>query len=367
MKKMKKKNKMKILTVGVVVFVLVIVIGAVVFLLKSLKTLDSIALVAQFAETELDTNQDYTFSVEGTPSRAKLKSLEYMVEFADSTGAVTTSTTVFKEGTDSSSAVLHTVEEGTITVYVKKDKIKSNYLTFAVVDAQKRAEEEAKAQAELEAAAAAEAEAAATAVAELDEENEQYAMVASDKVRMRAEPNTDCEIVRTCDVGESYLRIEEVDDWTKVDFNGRECYIKTEFVKIVTKEEAETAKAELQAEAETKKVEEEAEKKKEEEKKKEDEKKKKEEETKKEENAQATTTVQPVAQQVEQAPVAPAEPAAPVAPAGTVTINCKDGAGQFTKAEYDYFVATWSYTGMADEMMTHHSVAELHDLYNKTH
>ena len=58
---------------------------------------------------------------------------------------------------------------------------------------------------------------------------------------------------------------------------------------------------------------------------------------------------------------------AAAAAAGSVTINCSDGPAQFSKAEYDYFVATWSYTGMADEMMGHHSAAELHNLYNVTH
>ena len=91
---------------------------------------------------------------------------------------------------------------------------------------------------------------------------------------------------------------------------------------------------------------------------------------KKEEQPAATTTVQPTpAEPVAQAPVVeqvPTPAPAPV-PAGTVQCRCSDGTGTFTKAEYDYFVATWSYTGQVEEMISHHSEGELHTLYNNTH
>ena len=255
--RMRKKDRMKILLVSVVAFVLVIIIAVVIFLLKSLKTLDSLSLSPDFVDTELDVNQDYTFSLDASPSRANIKSLEYVVDDPTAT---------LNKGENENTVVLHTGAEGSLTVYVKKSKVESNHLTFQVVDMTKRAEEQAAAAAEAEAQAAAEAAAQAEAM-EAAEESVEYAMVTKESVRMRAEPNTDCEIVRTCDIGEAYPRIEEVDDWTKVDFEGRECYIKTEFIKIVSEEEANTAKAELEADAETKKVEEEAEKKKAEEKK----------------------------------------------------------------------------------------------------
>ena len=50
-----------------------------------------------------------------------------------------------------------------------------------------------------------------------------------------------------------------------------------------------------------------------------------------------------------------------------VTIMCSDGPAQFKKAEYDYFIATWNYTGNPEEEMSQHSAAELHALYNNTH
>lgn len=254
-RRMRKKRTRQILMIAAVVFILVIVVALVVLLLRSIKTLKSITLTPNFAETELDVGQDYVFSIKGNPAKAKLKSIEYMVDDATAT---------FQKGSEDGTAVLHTGAEGVVTVYIKKDKIESNKITFQVVDQMRKAEEEA-------AAAQKAAEEAAAAAAEAQAEEEEltqgtsYVMVTGDSVRMRAEPNTDCEIVRTCKKGETYTRIETVDDWTKVDYNGRECYIKSEFLKDVTEEEAQQAQADTaDNSADTKKEEKKEEKKKEE-------------------------------------------------------------------------------------------------------
>lgn len=348
-KKRRKKRTRQLLMIAAVVFVLVIIVALVVLLLKSFKTLKSITLTPNFAETELDVNQDYVLSIKGNPSKASLKSLEYVVDDASAT---------FQKGPESGMAVLHTGNEGVVTVYVKKDKIESNKITFQVVDQARQAEEEA-----LAAQRAADEAAQAAAMAEQVEEDVEVTtmvMVTGDNVRMRAEPNTDCEIVTTCKKGDSFTKIEVVDDWTKVDYNGRECYIKSEFLKEVSPEEAgQTEVVEENTTAEETKKEE----------------KKPEENKPADNNAQAeadAAAAQAAAAQAE-ADAAAAQAAADAvaqaaaAASNTVTINCKDGPAQFSKAEYDYFVATWSYTGMADEMMSHHSAGELHTLYNNTH
>ena len=272
-----------------------------------------------------------------------------------------------------------------MTLYVSKDKIKSNTLTFQVVDQARKAEEEAMAaekaaqEAQLAAeAAAAEAEQEAAAMTTL-------VQVTGDNVRMRAEPNTDCEVVKTCKKGETYTKIENVDDWTKVDFEGRECYIKSEFLTETTSAEAgqpDAAEGEDTASAtDTKKEEQKPEEKKPEEKKPEEQKPAEQNNNQQaqdntQNNAQAEAEALAKAQADAAAAVAAAEDAqkqaeevakAAAASAGTVTINCADGPAQFSKAEYDYFVATWNYTGMPEEMMTHHSAGELHALYNNTH
>ena len=352
--KKRKRRAQQMMLIAAAVLVLVIIIGVTVLLLKSVKKLKSITLTPSFAETELDINQDYVFSIKGNPSKAKLKGLEYEVDDATAT---------FAKGTEEGTAILHTAAEGTVTVYVKKDKIESNKITLQVVDQARKAEEEAAAAEK----AAEEARLAAEAAAAEEEQVEvaSLVMVTGDNVRMRAEANTDCEIVRTCKQGETYERIESVDDWTKISYEGRECYIKTEFLKEVTAEEAEAAKAELQNKSEEEKKTEE---KKTEEKKPEE---KKEEQPQNNDQAAADAAAAEAEQakkDAEAAQQAADEAAkAAAAAANTVTINCSDGPNQFSKAEYDYFVATWSYTGMADEMMGHHSAAELHNLYNVTH
>ena len=367
----KRKRMTQVLIIVGAVFVVVIIVAAVILLLRSLKTLKSITLTPNFAETELDVDQDYVFTIKANPAKANLKSLKYNVDDA-------TASFGKGSGSETTTAILHTGAEGTVTLYVNKDKVKSNVLTFQVVDQARKAEEEAAAAEK----AAQEAQLAAEAAAQEMQEAEAVTMVmvTGDNVRMRAEPNTDCEIVKTCKKGETYTKIETVDDWTKIDNGGRECYIKTEFLKEVTAEEAEQAQAEITQEQQDTA---EADKKKEEKKKEEE--KKKTEETQKNNNdqaaadaaakaaadaeakAKADAEAAAKAQAEAEAAAQAAAAAAAAASAGSVTINCADGPAQFSKAEYDYFVATWNYTGMPEEMMTHHSAAELHQLYNNTH
>ncbi|MCR5507711.1 MAG: SH3 domain-containing protein [Lachnospiraceae bacterium] len=361
-RRMGKRRATQILVIAATVFVLVLIVAAVVVLLNNIKTLKSIKITPQFAETELDVNSDYEFKITGSPAKASLKSIEYLVDDA-------TATFGKKEDSSSNIAVLHTGAEGTITVYVKCGKVKSDTKTFQVVDFAKKAQEEEAAARAREAEAAEAAAAAAQVEEEANAEVSTIVMVNGDNVRMRAEPNTDCEVVRTCKKGDTYTKIETVEDWTKIDYDGRECYIKTEFLKEVTAEEAEQAKADAEKKAEE-------DKKKEEEKKTEE---KKEEEKKPDADADAAAkaaadeAAKKAAEEAakkaaeDAAAAAAAQAAAAQAAAGSVTINCKDGPAQFTKAEYDYFLATWSYTGMAEEMMTHHSASELHTLYNNTH
>ncbi|MBR5406091.1 MAG: SH3 domain-containing protein [Lachnospiraceae bacterium] len=355
-----KRRATQILVIAASVFVVVLIVAAVAIGLKSIKTLKSITLTPTFAETELDVDTDYQFKIKGNPAKANLKSLEYVVDDATAT---------FDKDADSDKemAILHTGAEGSITVYVKKGKVVSNKITLQVVDQVKKAEEEAEAQAAKEAEAAAAAEAAAQVEEETAAAEPTLVMVTGDNVRMRAEPNTDCDIVKTCKKGETFTKIEVVDDWTKLDYEGRECYIKTEFLKEVTQEEADQAKADTSNTEEAKKDEKKAEEKKPEEQKPAD--PAADEAAKKaaEEAAKKAAEDEAAKKAAEDAAAAAAAAQAAAASAGTVTINCSDGPAQFTKAEYDYFVATWSYTGMADEMMGHHSAAELHTLYNNTH
>lgn len=170
---------------------------------------------------------------------------------------------------------------------------------------------------------------------EPESEPKKTVTVTGDNVRMRAEPNTDCDIVRTCKKGETYDLIEVTGEWTGLDYEGRECYIKSEFLEEVT-ETADAGTSEPQQEQTQEQVKDPAE----------------------EEPAQGDT---------DNGNKEPDDKDKKVIADNMVEVTCKDGKAMFTKAEYDYFVATWSYTGMADEMMTHHTADELHKLYKNTH
>ena len=83
--------------------------------------------------------------------------------------------------------------------------------------------EEQQAQAEAEAQAQQEAmEASATTVK------------ATDVVNIRASASTDSDAIGKAAVGDTYKRYEEMDNgWSKIDFNGQEAYIKSEFLEVV--------------------------------------------------------------------------------------------------------------------------------------
>lgn len=87
----------------------------------------------------------------------------------------------------------------------------------------------AEQQAAAEAAAAAEAEAQAAQAAAA------ATMVrATDVVNIRASASTEAEALGKAAIGDEYTRYEEMDNgWSKIDYNGQEAYIKTEFLEVV--------------------------------------------------------------------------------------------------------------------------------------
>ena len=304
---------------------------------------ESIALAPDFAETELDVNMDYTFSITATPEKAKLKDLEF----------ITDNSNVTLEATEDGAAVMHTYGEGVVTVCVKQGDIESNYLTFNVVDsaaaeAARIAEEEAAAQ------AAAEAEAQAAAAEESLAKKVQAYVRTIDKVRIRKSPSTDSNdnIITTCEIGEVYLRLEEVDDWSRIVYDDGEAYIKSEFVEVLSDEEA----AQAQADQKNKDVEDAL--------------------KQAEEQSQQATANDPVAAaaaaeakaaedaakaaaDAAAAEAAAAQAAAAQAAAAGIPVVCKDGTGYFTQNQVNHFHGLWDYTGQYDEMVSHHSIGEL--------
>ena len=320
-----------ILATVIALFVLVIVIVLMIYLYRSMHKLKSVSLVPNFSETELKADTDYLFIIKTEPYNADIKSIKYNIDDPSS---------IFKEGTGPHKAELHTGGAGTITMYVNVGDIESEKISFTVTDPFGVAETAVEDTEDAE-PAGEEAVSETEAVTEPEPEPVRTVTVTGDNVRMRSEPNTDCEVVKTCSKGETYNLIEVTGEWTGVDNNGQECYIKTEFLEETVQEPvADTgddksqdntaAGANTDNNANTVA-----------------------------DNATGNTGGSNTADKPAGADTVIGE--------GMVEVECKDGKAMFTQAEYDYFVATWSYTGMADKMMTHHTADELHKLYKNTH
>jgi len=67
---------------------------------------------------------------------------------------------------------------------------------------------------------------------EVVEEVVYYAKTTAE-VRMRKEPNTNCDIVTTVPAGTKTLMIEEADGWYKVSYNNQEGYIRADYIEII--------------------------------------------------------------------------------------------------------------------------------------
>lgn len=88
----------------------------------------------------------------------------------------------------------------------------------------------AKQQAEAEAAAAAEAEAQAAA-----QQAAATTVRATDVVNIRASASTEAEALGKAAIGDEYTRYEEMENgWSKIDYNGQEAYMKTEYLEVVS-------------------------------------------------------------------------------------------------------------------------------------
>lgn len=249
---MRKQNSIiRILIFVFAALIALLVIGGGIYLFAASKSLKAIALQPDFAETSLEVGTQYTFSISATPSKASVKKATCVVD--DPTSSF--------ELNDDGKAVLTTgMNEGNVTVYVECKGIKSQVLTYSIVDSVARAQAEAAAQAEAqkqaeeEAAAQAEAEAAAVA--------KKYVKATGDNVNVRSTNSTDGDVLGKAKKGEMFEKVEDVDDWTHIMYNGQDGYMKTEFLTEISEEEynqgptEETAETKTEEKKEEKKTEE---------------------------------------------------------------------------------------------------------------
>lgn len=249
---MRKQNSIiRILIFVFAALIALLVIGGGIYLFAASRSLKAISLQPDFAETSLEVGTQYTFSINATPSKASVKKATCVVD--DPTSSF--------ELNDDGKAVLTTgMNEGNVTVYVECKGIKSQVLTYSIIDSVARAQAEAAAQAEAqkkaeeEAAAQAEAEAAAVA--------KKYVKATGDNVNVRSTNSTDGDVLGKVKKGEMFEKIEDVEDWTHIMYNGQDGYMKTEFLTEISEEEynqgptEETSETKTEEKKEEKKTEE---------------------------------------------------------------------------------------------------------------
>ena len=361
---MRKSDVLKILTIVFAVLDILVLICGGAYLITASKTLKAINLSADFTETELAINSQYTFNVGAVPKKASLKKAKFV---CDDPGAT------FELGKNGKATLTTGGSEGTVTVYVEYKKIKSDVLTFQVVDlvarAQAEAEAQAQAQAEEEAAAAAEAETEEQVVAKV------YVKMKGDNVNVRSQNNTDCSVLGKAKQGEVFEVVETVDDWTHIIYNGQDGYIKSEYLTEISEEEYLNGGSDAEADAaaeEAKKAADEAAKKAADEAAKKaaedaakqaaDEAAKKAAEEAAQKAAEEAAAAQRAAEEAAAAQKAAEEAAAAQAAqqaAAAYTINCKDGVQSFTAQQYNFIKGFWSYTGEWETYAHKHTKSEL--------
>ena len=347
---MRKQNSIiRILIFVFAALIALLVIGGGIYLFAASRSLKAIALQPDFAETSLEVGTQYTFSISATPSKASVKKATCVVD--DPTSSF--------ELNDDGKAVLTTgMNEGNVTVYVECKGIKSQVLTYSIVDSVARAQAEAAAQAEAqkqaeeEAAAQAEAEAAAVA--------KKYVKATGDNVNVRSTNSTDGDILGKAKKGEMFEKVEDVDDWTHIMYNGQDGYMKTEFLTEISEEEYNQGPTEETTETTTEEKKEE----------------KKTEESNNNENTENTEGQTQTKEEAEAKAKADAEKqaaeelqkqqealaaAAAAAAAMGHSVTMKDGVTvNFTNSQYDYLKGIWA--SDTDEMISHHTSGEIKSL-----
>ena len=347
---MRKQNSIiRILIFVFAALIALLVIGGGIYLFAASRSLKAIALQPDFAETSLEVGTQYTFSISATPSKASVKKATCVVD--DPTSSF--------ELNDDGKAVLTTgMNEGNVTVYVECKGIKSQVLTYSIVDSVARAQAEAAAQAEAqkqaeeEAAAQAEAEAAAVA--------KKYVKATGDNVNVRSTNSTDGDVLGKAKKGEMFEKVEDVDDWTHIMYNGQDGYMKTEFLTEISEEEYNQGPTEETAETTTEEKKEE----------------KKTEEANNNENTENTESQTQTKEEAEAKAKADAEKqaaeelqkqqealaaAAAAAAAMGHSVTMKDGVTvNFTNSQYDYLKGIWP--SDTDEMIKHHNSGEIQTL-----
>ncbi len=249
---MRKQNSIiRILILVFAVLIALLVIGGGIYLFSASRKLQSIALQPDFPETSLEVGTQYSFTINTKPSKASIKKAKAVVD----------DPTCSFELKDDGKAILTTgMTEGQVTVYIECKDIKSQVITFSIVDSVARAQAEAAAQAE-EQRKAEEAAAAAAAEEEAAAQVKKYVKATGDDVNVRSKNSTDGDVLGKAKKGDMFEKVEDVDDWTHIIYKGQDGYMKTEFLTEISEEEFQEGPTEDEKKEEEKKDEKKEEKK----------------------------------------------------------------------------------------------------------
>ena len=225
---MRRQNStVRILILVFAVLIAIVAIFDVAYYFIKKGQLKAITLQPEFTETSLEVGTQYTFKIVTEPGGASLKKAKAVVDDPTSSFEIRDDQAILTTG----------MNEGNVTVYIECKDLKSQVLTFPVVDLVARAQaeaaaaaEEEKKAAEAEAAAAAEAEAAAAQM-------KKYVKSTGDDVNVRSTNSTDGDVLGKAKKGDMFEKVEDVDDWTHIMYKGQDGYMKTEFLTEISEEE----------------------------------------------------------------------------------------------------------------------------------
>ncbi|MCR5687822.1 MAG: SH3 domain-containing protein [Lachnospiraceae bacterium] len=349
---MRKQNSIiRILIFVFAVLIALLVIVGSVYLVSASKKLKSIQLQPEFSETSLEVGTQYTFSINTTPGKASIKKATAVVD--DPTSSF--------EINDSGKAVLTTgMTEGNVTVYVECKGIKSQVLSFSVVDSVARAQAEAAAQAEAQ--KQAEEEAAAAEEAQAEAAVKKYVKATGDDVNIRSTNSTDGDVLGKAKKGDMFEKVEDVDDWTHIKYKDQDGYMKSEFLTEISEEEYQQGPTEEDKKTEENKKEEKKE-------------EKKPEENNNTENTETNTQATQTKEEAEAKAKADAEKQAAeelaaqqAAAAAAAAAGYNLNGLQVTAAEYKALLDEWRWATEhgtdeeAKEYVLHHNSSELENL-----
>lgn len=121
-------DKQKKVTIGVVIYSIISLIFTICILCDTPPAIKSLKISSDASENILDVGKDYEIKISNSPKDSSLGNLKYHINGNDAT---------FKASDSENIAILHTKSEGDVTIYISSGDIKSNSITFKIVDSSK--------------------------------------------------------------------------------------------------------------------------------------------------------------------------------------------------------------------------------------